>query len=453
MAKRERGMHELYADDPERADALVFGRRTDGSRRGFLKGAGLATMGTAIGATIPFSANIPAGLVPAALAQATNTPPTSAGADKGPKLLKMDGKAELTLLGDRPLVAETPAELMDDEVTPTEKFFVRNNGLLPDAAKMPSDPRMWKFKIDGEVDKPLEISLGDLTARYEAVSLKLQMECGGNGRSFFTPEARGNQWTNGGAGCAEWTGVRLADVLKAAGLKSTAVYTGHYGADVHLSGDATRPTISRGMRIAKAMDPHTLIAFRMNGKDIPLIHGGPVRLIVPGWAGSLSAKWLTRVWIRDKEHDGSGMAGFSYRVPKTPMIPGDKGDEKNMAILESMPVRSVVTFPAHGTKLPKGTTKIDLRGSAWAGDNAIQTVEISIDYGATWTKAEVKAPANKFAFQRFSASIPVPSAGYYEVWSKATDSSGKTQPFQAGNWNPQGYGANPVSRVAVLIEA
>src|SRR5205085_8151553 len=131
--------------------------------------------------------------------------------------------------------------------------------------------RMWKIKIDGEVDKPMEISLGDLTARYEAVSLKLQLECGGNGRSFFTPEARGNQWTNGGAGCAEWTGVRLADVLKAVGLKSTAVYTGHFGADIHLSGDASKPTISRGMRMAKAMDPHTLIAFRMNGKEIPLI--------------------------------------------------------------------------------------------------------------------------------------------------------------------------------------
>src|SRR5690349_2715140 len=129
MAKRERGMHELYADDPERADALVFGRRTGRSRRGFLKGAGLASMGAAIGAAMPFSDNMPAGLVPAALAQATTAPPAAApaGGDKGPKLLKMDGKADLVVLGDKPLVAETPAELMDDEVTPTEKFFIRNN--------------------------------------------------------------------------------------------------------------------------------------------------------------------------------------------------------------------------------------------------------------------------------------------------------------------------------------
>ena len=124
------------------------------------------------------------------------------------------------------------------------------------------------------------------------------LECGGNGRSQFTPEARGNQWTTGGAGCPEWTGVRLGDVLKAAGLKSSAVYTAHYGADLHLSGDATKPTISRGVRLAKAMEEHTLIAFKLNGKDLPAIHGGPVRLIVPGWAGSASHKWLTRIWIR-----------------------------------------------------------------------------------------------------------------------------------------------------------
>ncbi|QQS13356.1 MAG: sulfite oxidase [Rhodospirillales bacterium] len=443
--KVERGMHELYGDDPERADALVFGRRTGRSRRGFLKGAGLATMGAAVGASLPFAGGMPGGLVPAALAQAP--------AEKGPKILKMDGKANLVVLGDKPLVAETPAELLDDDVTPTEKFFIRNNGLTPEASSMPSDPKAWKVKIDGEVNTPLEIALGDLMTKYQAVTLKLMLECGGNGRSFFSPEARGNQWTNGGAGCAEWTGVRLSDLLKAAGLKPGAVYTGHYGADVHLSGDASKPSISRGVRIAKAMDEHTLVAFKMNGKDIPAIHGGPVRLIVPGWAGSASHKWLTRIWIRDKEHDGPGMGGFSYRTAKTPIVPGSKGDPKDTAILESMPVRSIVTFPAHGARLAKGTRKIDLRGHAWAGDNAVQSVDVSIDYGVTWKKAEVKAPANKFAWQRFTASVDLPGAGYYEVWCKATDTKGVTQPFLAGNWNPQGYGGNPVNRIAVLVEA
>lgn len=402
------------------------------SRRNLLQGASMATLG----AIFP---------IESVLAQGT-----PAAAPKGPKLLEMDGKAKLSVLGDKPLVAETQAELLDDDVTPTDKLFVRNNGQVPDVA---GDPKAWKFKIDGEVDKPIEISLGELMTKYPAVTLKLMLECGGNGRSFFTPEARGNQWTNGGAGCPEWTGVRLADVLKDAGVKPSATYTGHYGADPTLAGETDKPSISRGMKIAKALDPHTLIAFKLNGKDIPLIHGGPVRLIVPGWAGSLSTKWLKRIWIRDKEHDGPGMGGFSYRTPKKPIVPGSKGDDKDMAILESMPVRSIVTFPADGTRLAAGARKLELRGHAWAGDNDIKTVEISTDYGVTWKAADVKPPANKFAWQRFTASVDLPSAGYYEVWAKATDTKGVTQPFTAANWNPQGYGANPINRIRVLVEA
>ena len=401
------------------------------SRRTLLKGVGMATVAT----SLP-----PVG---SALAQGA---PTA----KGPKLLEMDGKAKLAVLGDKPLVAETQAELLDDAVTPTDKLFVRNNGQVPDNA---GDAKSWKIKVDGEVNTPLEFTVAEMIGRFPNVTYQLMLECGGNGRSFFTPEARGNQWTNGGAGCPMWTGVRLADVLKAAGLKSSAVYTGHYGKDPTLAGETDKPTISRGMPIAKAMEEHTLIAFKLNGQDLPLIHGAPVRLIVPGWAGSLSTKWLTRIWIRDKEHDGPGMGGFSYRVPKKPIVPGSKGDDKDMAILESMPVRSVITFPADGARLPAGTKKLDLRGHTWAGDNEVKSVDISTDYGATWKTAKVDAPKNKFAWQRFTASIDLPTSGYYEVWSRATDAKGATQPFQAANWNPQGYGGNPVSRIRVLVES
>src|SRR3712207_1980015 len=202
------------------------------------------------------------------------------------------------------------------------------------------------------------------------------LECGGNGRSFFQPQARGNQWTNGGAGCAEWTGVPLAEVLKAAGLKSSAVYTGHYGADPHLSGDTAKESISRGMPINKAMDEHNLIVWAMNGAPLPNIHGGPVRLVVPGWPGSLSHKWLTRIWIRDKEHDGQGMTGTSYRVAIKPMVPGGKADESNFRILESMPVRGIITAPANGARLPAGTRQLPLRGAAWAGRSEEHTSEL-----------------------------------------------------------------------------
>jgi DMSO/TMAO reductase YedYZ molybdopterin-dependent catalytic subunit len=446
--ERERSIDELYQDDPERADAEVFGRKATASRRGFLGGAGLAAMGAAVGGAIPFADRMPNGLIPAALAQAPSSGPAPAQ-PAGPKHLQFPGKSDkLVVLGDRPLVAETPEHLLDDDVTPIDKFYIRNNGQIPDESK---DPDKWKIVIDGEVNSKLEITLGELKSKYRPVTRRFVLECGGNGRAFFTPQARGNQWTNGGAGCAEWTGARLADVLKAAGPKASAAYTAHYAADQHLSGDPNRPTLSRGVRMAKAMDPDSLIVWAMNGQPLPNIHGGPVRLLYPGWAGSASQKWLTRIWLRDKEHDGPGMTEFSYRVPIKPMVPGDKGDPKNFRILESMPVRSIITSPANGAKLPAGTKDIQLRGAAWAGDHTVRDVHVSIDFGATWQKVNIAKPKNKYDWQRWTATLKLPSDGYYEIWTRGTDSRGLMQPHLAGFWNPQGYGGNAMHRVAVLV--
>jgi sulfite oxidase len=451
-SRKERSLEELYHEDPERADAVVFGRRTDVSRRGFLGGAGLGAMTAAVGGTIVYGSNMPAGLIPAAFAQESKPaepPKAAAPQPKGPQYLKFPGKDEgLVVLGERPLVAETPEHLLDDETTPLSKFFIRNNGQIPEEAK---DPGSWKFTVDGEVNNKLELTLAELQKRFKPKTYRMVLECGGNGRSFFTPQARGNQWTNGGAGCAEWTGVPLADVLKAAGLKPSAVYTAHYGRDIHLSGDTTKETLSRGVPIKKAMEQHSLIVWAMNGKPLPNIHGGPVRLLIPGWPGSTSHKWLSRIWIRDREHDGQGMKGASYRVAIKPMIPGGKADDSNFRILESMPVRGIITSPANGTKLAAGTRELKLRGAAWAGDLEVRRVDLSTDYGATWKQANLSKPKNRYDWQRWTATLKLPSDGYYEVWVRATDSSGKSQPHVAGNWNPQGYGGNPMHRIAVLV--
>jgi len=440
--KTERSIEDLYRDDPERADALVFGRKAPVSRRGFLGGSGLAAMSAAVGGAISFADQMPGGLIPAALAQAQ--PP----APKGPQYLNFPGKSDkLVVLGDRPLVAETPEHLLDDHTTPTDKFFVRNNGPLPDEAK---EPDKWKIVIDGEVNNKLELTLAELKARFQPVTQRMVLECGGNGRSSFTPQARGNQWTNGGAGCAEWTGVRLADVIKAAGLKGSAVFTGHYGADRSLA-DASKDAISRGVPIKKAMDGNNLIVFAMNGQPLSNIHGGPVRLVIPGWPGSVSSKWLTRVWVRDKVHDGAGMGGTSYRVVVKPMIPGDQPDPNNFRDLESMPVRSIITSPANGTSFGRDVRELRLRGAAWAGDLTVRSVDVSVDYGASWQPAALAPQKNPYDWQRWTATVRVPSEGYYELWTRATDSRGTMQPHIAGNWNPQGYGANPLHRVAVRI--
>jgi len=448
LGKKERLIDELYQDDAERADAVVFGRRTDVSRRGFLGGAGLAAMGAAAGGTIVFGDRMPAGLVPAAFAQEAkkDAPPA---APRGPQLLQFPGKdPNLVVLGDRPLVAETPEQLLDDETTPTPKFFIRNNGQTPEPSK---EPDSWKILIDGEVNNRLELTLSDIKKRFPARTYRMLMECGGNGRSFFTPQARGNQWTNGGAGCAEWTGAPLAEVLQAAGLKPSAVYTAHYGTDVHLSGDPKQVTLSRGVPIRKAMEPHSLLVWAMNGEPLSNIHGGPLRLICPGWPGSTSHKWLSRIWVRDREHDGQGMLGASYRVAIKPMVPGGKADDSNFRILESMPVRGIITSPANGTKLAAGTREVSLRGAAWAGELDIARVDVSIDFGATWQPATLAQAKNRYDWRRWTGSVRLPGDGYYEIWVRATDSEGKAQPHIAGGWNPQGYGANPMHRIAVLV--
>ena len=410
------------------------------SRRFFLGGTGLAAMGAVMGGAMTISESTPANAQGAAPAPA---------APKGPQYLKFPGKDEgLVVLGDRPLVAETPESLLDDDTTPIAKFYIRNNGQIPEAAR---DADAWKLTIDGEVDKPVEITLGELKKKYKAVTRRMVLECGGNGRSAFHPPARGNQWTNGGAGCAEWTGVSLADLLKAAGPKKSAIYTAHYGTDLHLSGDAGKPPISRGVPIAKALDPYTMLVWSMNGEPLPNIHGGPLRLIVPGWAGSASQKWVNKITLRDKEHDGPGMTEFSYRVAIKPMVPGDKGDPKNFRILESMPVRSIITSPANGAKLAAGTKELKLRGASWAGDLAVKQVDVSTDFGATWQKMTMAKPKNKFDWQRWTGTVKLPSDGYFEVWARATDQKGVMQPHQAGFWNPQGYGGNAMHRIAVLV--
>src|SRR5262245_25856067 len=435
----DRSVEELYSDDPERADALVFGRTTGVSRRGFFAGSGLAAMSATVGGTIPFAANMPGGLVPAAFAQGGEPP-------KGPQYLKFPGKSDkLVVLGDRPLVAETPEQLLDDDTTPTDKFFIRNNAQVPEESNAPD---AWKIVIDGEVNQKLEITLREIKSRFRPVTQRMVLECGGNGRSFFTPQARGNQWTNGGAGCAEWTGVRLADVLRAAGVKPSAVFTGHYGVDRSLA-DASKDAISRGVPIKKAMDPNSLIVFAMNGQPLTNIHGGPVRLVIPGWPGSVSSKWLTRIWVRDKVHDGAGMGGTSYRVTIKPMLPGDRADPDNFRDLESMPVRSIITNPVNGTSFGKDVRTVSLRGAAWAGDFTVQRVDVSVDYGASWQPAQLQPQKNPYDWQRWTASVRVPSEGYYEIWTRATDARGIMQPHIAASWNQESYGAVPVPRVAV----
>ena len=237
-------------------------------------------------------------------------------------------------------------------------------------------------------------------------------------------------------------------MLKAAGVKSSAVYTGHEGADAHLSGDPKKVAISRGIPIAKALNPHTLIAFAQNGGPLHIHNGAPLRVVAPGWPGSCSQKWLTRVWVRDQVHDGVKMTGDAYRVPNRPVAPGEKVEKKDFVIIEAMPVKSLITAPV--SRSQPGSREIEVRGHAWAGDNRVAEVNISYDFGQTWQKAELDAPVNPYAWQNWRTKVTLPQAGYYEIWARATSDKGMHQPH-AVVWNPKGYLNNSMHRVAVTV--
>ncbi len=433
----KRGIHRLYAENPDRADREVWGREVDPvTRRGFLRGSGLAAMSAAVGTSIPFAHLMPGRLIPAALAQSTAS-------------FELPGKDGLTVLNDRPINAETPAHLLDDKTTPASRLFVRNNGIPP----VEPDENAWTLELTGEsCVEPRTLTLAELKQTFAHHTLQLQIECGGNGRSEFYPPARGNQWTTGAIGCPEWTGVRLKDVLEYCGVKDDAVYVAYEGADRHLSGDPGKHPISRGVPMHKALEDESMIVWAMNGEPLPLLHGFPLRMLCAGWPASVSGKWLKKILIRDRVHDGEKMLGQSYRVPCKPVAPGTAVADEDMCIIESMPVKSLVTFPKSGISHAAGQT-LDVRGHAWAGDRSVARVSVSIDFGASWQQTRLEKPVNRLAWQHWSTTVEFPVPGYYEVWARATDENGVSQPMVLPGWNPRGYLNNACHRIAVGVTA
>jgi DMSO/TMAO reductase YedYZ molybdopterin-dependent catalytic subunit len=403
-------------------------------RRNFVKKATIGTMASVIGADIVFGAVMPEGYNPLAL--------------QDPDPFKMFNKDKgMEVLNDKPWNIEAKAHLLDDKVTPNKFMFIRNNGLIPENI----DKNKWTLTFDGEsVAQQKTYTLAELKSKFTQYTYQLALECGGNGRSEFDPPAKGNQWTVGAISCASWTGVRLKDVLEDVGVKDDAVYIGYHAADVHLSRDPGKEPISRGAPMAKALQEETLLAFKMNNEDIPLIHGYPLRLVAGGWPASVSGKWINRISVRNKIHDGTKMTGDAYRVPCNPVAPGEKVKEEDMCIIESMPVKSLITYPKSGAMIDKGK-KLNIRGHAWAGELEVDKMEYSIDFGSTWKTCPIEKPANRLAWQHFSASIDFPKKGYYEVWARATDSRGTSQPMLLPGWNPKGYLNNACHRIAVKV--
>lgn len=403
-------------------------------RRLFIKKTGIGSLATMTGVPIVFASNMPKDYEPLAFQEPDPF-----------EMFKLN--EEMVVLNKRPFNIEARAHLLDDKVTPNSKMFIRNNGLLPEKINTTE----WKLTVDGEsVNKVKTYSLDELKTKFKAYTYQLTLECGGNGRSEFDPPAKGNQWTIGAVHCARWTGLRLRDLLDDAGIKDDAVYIGYHATDIHLSRDSSKEPISRGVPIGKAIQDETLIAYMMNDQPIPLSHGFPLRMVAGGWPASTSGKWIDRISVRNKEHDGAKMKGTSYRVPKYTVAPGEKVPEEDMMIIESMPVKSLITFPKSGAVFNLNRP-LEIRGHAWAGEHEVQKMQYSIDFGSTWHTCHIEKPVNRLAWQHFKVDIKFPKKGYYEIWGKATDSNGVSQPMLVPGWNPKGYLNNACHRIAVKV--
>jgi DMSO/TMAO reductase YedYZ molybdopterin-dependent catalytic subunit len=357
-------------------------------------------------------------------------------------------KPRLRVHDDAALNAEALPGNLDAPLTPLEAFFVRNNGTTPEVAA--DAVASWTLTIDGEVERPRSFSLSDLRAEFEIVTVTAVIECAGNGRAAFAPATDGLQWANGAVACGKWQGVRLADILKACQLKRSAFYTGHHSPDVALNGSG-KPALSRGLPIAKAMAPETLVAFALNDEPLTPLHGAPLRIVAPGFPGSAWQKWLSRLSVLDHEHDGEKMRGTDYRLPRTPIKPGEKLDPKDFVVITDMLVKSLITGPAEDFSAPAGAP-LAVRGFAWSGHTPVASVAVSLDDGASWQEAALEPATDRFAWRRFSATLrPPQQEGPITLCARATDTAGASQPLGTATWNPRGYCNNGVHRVTGRI--
>jgi DMSO/TMAO reductase YedYZ molybdopterin-dependent catalytic subunit len=370
--------------------------------------------------------------------------PAAAPAGTIPNEAVKSGKhAGMQFHSERPLTGSVPAHQHDFDVTPADRMFVRNNLLTPDI-----DASQHRLAVKGLVDKEISFSVDELKKAFPAVTLQGMLECAGAGRSNYQPAASGTPWgQTGGMGCPAWTGVRLADVLKAAGLKANAAHVAGQGGDPGMI--ATAAPVIRSVPLAKALEGNTLLAWDMNGASLPKIHGYPLRLVVPGWVGSASTKWVHTLSVLEAPFKGTYMTS-SYVTPKWPVEPGQKMPSDTVSA-EAWPVKSMITFPAPNARI-KGSERITLRGRAWVGEGAIERVEVSVDEGATWQHAKLDARGDRYAWRTFTFDYQPQRFGYLTFVARAWDDRGNAQPMVSA-WNPLGYFWNGVHRVGIVIEA
>ena len=361
------------------------------------------------------------------------------GADESPTI---PGKHGMIVRSLRFLDLEMPAEYGNSLITPVQHFFVRNHMHEPSTV----DAGEWRLSIGGEVEKPLTLTLAQLT-KMEQHTVINTLECAGNGRAFVVPHVPGVQWEKGAVGTARFTGPRLRDVLERAGVRPTGKHVMFRGLD-EVPGKV--PAFIRSIPIEKATDGDTLVALHMNGAALIKHHGFPARALVPGWIGAASCKWLAEIKVLDKEFEGNFMSP-GYRMPNHPVKPGEAVKVEDTHPATALDVKSMITSPREGASVK--SPSIHVEGVAWAGEADIARVDVSTDSGATWQPAQLGGMEQlHYAWRLWSYSWNVPKPGAYTIMSRATDTQGRMQPDSV-RWNPSGYLINVVDWVQIHVQA
>jgi DMSO/TMAO reductase YedYZ molybdopterin-dependent catalytic subunit len=398
------------------------------SRRKLLRQAGIAGLAT-------FAAP--------AFAETTVRLPLPGGADQRDLTTAFPQKKSMILQRTRPPLLETPFEVYDKGVfTPNDRFFVRWHWSgIPTSV----DTDKFRLAIHGHVDKPLSLTLRDVLAlpqiEYVAVN-----QCSGNSRGFFQPRVAGGEWGNGAMGNARWTGVSLKRLLDRAGVKAGAVQVRFQGLD--LAPVADGPKFIKSLSVDHARDGEVMIAYAMNGEQLPLLNGFPLRLVVPGWYATYWMKMLNDIEVLDSPDTNFWMK-TAYTIPDTPhadMKPGQAGVK--MVPINKLNPRSFITNIAAGTNVAVGKP-LAVRGIAFGGDTGVRRVDFSSDGGKSWQAAHLGRDEGKYSFRRWEARFTPAVRGGYALMARCTNAAGEVQPNEP-NWNPAGFMRNVIESTTVM---
>ncbi len=407
------------------------GKRNDADaspRRKFLQRAGALGVGAAMGSSVL-----------AATGEQVALP-----FDNGERsLVAFPQKRPLIVLTSRPPQLETPFSIFNGNViTPNDAFFVRYHWSgIPTAV----DPQTYRLRVSGKVATPLDLSLAELKRLADPVDIVAVNQCSGNSRGFFTPRANGGQLANGAMGNARWTGVPLKRVLEKAGVQAGAIQVTFDGLDrPPLEGG---PDFVKALDIDHALDGEVMLAWAMNGADLPMLNGYPVRLIVPGYYGTYWVKHLSEIQVLDKVFDGFWMSA-AYRIPDNACACVEPGTAPAKTIpINRFNVRSFITSLTDGATVSVGRETV-VRGIAFDGGYGIAQVVLSADGGRSWTEARLGDDLGKYSFREWKGSFRPSKSGPQELKVRAVNRIGQSQPM-TGLWNAPGYMRNVVETTRV----